>query len=101
MNRKIYGQPASRLNSLIRKSALTIISAGAVFAMSGTYAHAMGRPPDWGPLPISPKPLTPSHSNPPAAPEVATWYIGAGVLAMLSVELLRRKSLAGKQSGSN
>ena len=42
----------------------------------------------------------PSYSM-PAAPEVASWAIGAGVLGLLTVGFLRRKSAKKKLGASN
>lgn len=80
MKRKIQEKWVS---PLLRKPALAM-TAAAAFALSGNVAHALAPGP------------------PPAAtPEVATWFIGAGVLAMVAIEFLRRKFAHKKLRGSN
>jgi hypothetical protein len=68
------------VSRLLQKPALAIV-ATAAFALSGNVASA-------SPVAV-------------AAPEVSSWLFGAGVLALLAVELLRRKVAHRKLNGSN
>lgn len=92
------------MNGLFRKSALALMTAGTLLACSGSMTHALAgndKHDDFSSLRFDPKGCEPKGGKPPAAPEVASWYIGAGVLGMLGIEALRRKAAAARQIGSN
>jgi hypothetical protein len=98
MNRNTYSRPVS---GLYRKTALALMTAGSLLAMSGNFTHASAEPnKDFDNLRFDDKKDSKDCGNMPAAPEVATWCIGGAVLSIGGIGQLRRKWLASRQAGS-
>jgi hypothetical protein len=90
MNRLNQGRPIFRL---IPKPAMVMTTAMTALAWSANLAQAKDHDFDWH--------RWCAFAGDPAAPEVASWYIGAGVLAVLAVGIIRRMAARRKAASSN
>ena len=92
-----------RGSALRRKTALALMTAGTLIAISGSFTHASADPfkKDFDNLRYDDRKDDKSCPNMPATPEVATWCIGGAVLSIGGIGHLRRKWLAGRQAGSH
>jgi hypothetical protein len=85
---------------LCHKSALAVMTAVTLIAVSGSLMHASAKDHEFDDLRY-PKDDGKKICDPPAAPEVATWCIGGAVLSIGGAGHLRRKWLASRQAASN
>jgi hypothetical protein len=85
---------------MYRPFALSLAAAGALIALSGNLSHASAdSKSDFDSLRSYSK-KNDNIPDPPAAPEVATWWIGGAVLSIGGIGQLRRKWLATRQTPS-
>jgi hypothetical protein len=88
---------------LYRKSALALMTAGTLMAISGNCTHASADPfkKDFDRLRYDDHHDGGKSCDPPAAPEVATWCMGGAVLSIGALGQARRKWLSGRQTASH